>query len=156
MLWEGYTACETLGEPGLMTCHEFATGPTCAPRGYTPCDPATERPRCEGTVARTCHSPGWLELDSCAGLNPVCVEGEYVVDCTFAGAAPCTFDMARSRFEVDRYGEMNHYRPLRCLDGTTLVVCDEYLQLEMLRACDLGRSCVEDPESYPDLDATCT
>jgi hypothetical protein len=153
--WEDYTDCSLRGEPGLMTCQTFASGPFCAPRDYTPCDPMAFPPRCDGSTARQCRQPGWLVERPCGGLNPVCIAGEYTADCTFAGSADCLFDMTRSIYETDHWGDVVFYRPLRCLDAATMVVCDDYLQVEMLRACDAGRLCTEDPEYYPGLDAAC-
>ncbi|MBI5488776.1 MAG: hypothetical protein HY905_15685 [Deltaproteobacteria bacterium] len=154
-LWEGFQDCSLLGEPGLMTCAEFAGGPYCVPDGYEPCDSSVVRPHCEGATRVECHHPGWMERDACPTLNPSCVEGEYAVTCSFDGAAPCAFDMMRAEFWTDRYGALHHDRPLRCLDGGTLVVCDEYPQLERLVACRVGDRCVEDPEYYPQYDAMC-
>jgi hypothetical protein len=153
--WEIFTDCSLMGEAGLMTCQTFSSGPTCAPRDYTPCDPLAYPPQCNGSTASECRQPGWLVERPCSGLNPTCVAGEYTADCSFPDAPSCAFDMLHSLYETDRWGNMVHTMPLRCLDGGTLVVCDDYLQIEMLRACGSGLHCETDPDAYPDLDAAC-
>ncbi|OGQ88936.1 MAG: hypothetical protein A2289_13610 [Deltaproteobacteria bacterium RIFOXYA12_FULL_58_15] len=152
LAWEYFDDCSVLGE-GLLTCQEFAEGPSCAPPDYTPCEDTGST--CVADNVQECRHPGWVAEIPCASPSPVCLEADDVAVCTFAGAASCTPQFGPGILcGSDRYGTSSCHQALRCDGSSTVVLCHASAAVEVTVTCPFN-DCVEDPVWADDYEAYC-